>query len=255
MYSMQSRKKSLFSRISIGWWIFSALAIILVIIFHNALFRIFTPISDISTNIIDTVIDSATPKKVLLARQRQLEEQNSALTAQVQGMQLLEDENASLRTILDYPKIVTTSITARIVAKPSQSVYDRVGIDRGSADGVMVGDKIIAGENGYIATIDQVSPRAASGTLVSSSSFKGDAVIARLGITVPVTGKGSGNFELHIPRDLDVRDGDLMTIPGAPDYVFGVIKSIQFDERDPYQTVLARTPVNVQELKFVRVVK
>jgi cell shape-determining protein MreC len=252
---MQSRKKSLLSRIPIGWWIFSVLVIILATVFHNALFRIFTPIHDTSVDVINTVVDSATPKKVLLNRQRQLEEKNSALTAQVQGMQLLEDENTSLRTILDYPKITTTSIIARIIAKPSQSVYDRVGVDRGSADGVLVGDKIIAGENGYIATIDQVSPHAASGTLVSSSSFKGDAVIARLGITVPVTGKGSGNFELHIPRDLDVRDGDVMTIPGAPDFVFGVIKSIQFDERDPYQTVLARTPVNVQELKFVRIVK
>jgi hypothetical protein len=118
-----------------------------------------------------------------------------------------------------------------------------------------LGDKIIAGENGYIATIDQVSDTTSSGTLVSSNFFKGDAVITRLGITVPVTGKGSGNFELHVPRDLDVRDGDVMTLPGAPNFVFGIIKTIQFDERDPYQTVLARTPVNVQELKFVRVIK
>jgi cell shape-determining protein MreC len=255
MYSIQPRKKSLLSRISIGWWIFSALIIILVIIFHNTLFHITTPIRDTSVDIINTVIDNATSKKFLLARQRALEEKNTALTAQVQGMQLLEDENASLRIILNYPKIASTSITARVIAKPSQSLYDRVIIDRGSTDGIVIGDKIIAGENGFIATIDQVSPQSASGTLVSSSSFKGDAVIARLGITVPVTGKGSGNFELHIPRDLDIRDGDLMTIPGAPDYVFGVIKSIQFDERDPYQTVLARTPVNVQELKFVRVIK
>jgi hypothetical protein len=76
-----------------------------------------------------------------------------------------------------------------------------------------------------------------------------------LGITVPVEGKGSGNFELHVPRDLDVRENDVMTLPGSPDFIFGVIKSVQFDERDPYQTVLARTPINVQELKFVRVIK
>jgi cell shape-determining protein MreC len=117
------------------------------------------------------------------------------------------------------------------------------------------GDRVIAGENGLIATIDQVTDSTAQGTLISGSFWKGDAVIARLGITVPVDGKGSGNFELHVPRDMDVRDGDVMTLPGSPDFVFGVIKSIQFDERDPYQTVLARTPVNVQELKFVRVVK
>jgi hypothetical protein len=70
-----------------------------------------------------------------------------------------------------------------------------------------------------------------------------------------VEGKGSGNFELHIPRDLEVRDGDVMTLPGFSDFVLGLLKTVQFDERDPYQTVLARTPVNLQELKFVRIVK
>lgn len=210
---------------------------------------------NVTSDILKQTVNLSTPKTILIERQNALQQENELLQQQLAGMQLMDDENASLRQMLDYPKTAYTMIPARVISKPSQSVYDRIMIDRGSRDGIKVGDRVIAGENSYIATIDVVNETTAEGTLISGSFWKGDAVISRLGITVPVEGKGSGNFELHIPRDLEVRDGDVMTLPGFSDFVFGIIKTVQFDERDPYQTVLARTPVNLQELKFVRVVK
>jgi rod shape-determining protein MreC len=236
--------------------VFVAIAI-LALFFIAAKFvsRTISSVTASASDLISQTVDLATPKSVLIARQNALQAQKSQIAQQLSGMQLMEDENNSLRQLLDYPKLATATIAARIISKPSQNIYDRIMIDRGARDGVVVGDKIIAGENSYLATIDKVTEATAEGTLVSGSFFTGDAIITRLGITVPVEGKGSGNFELHVPRDLDVRDGDVMTLPGSPDFIFGVIKSVQFDERDPYQTVLARTPVNVQELKFVRIVK
>lgn len=254
-YNFRPRKKNLATQIPFGWWIFSVIIFLIVIIFYKSFFRLLTPVQDTPESLLAIVIDRATPKHILLQRQQLLEQENRALRDSMIGNELLQEENNSLRTLLDYPVIAPQVITARVISKPSQSVYNRIIIDRGGKDGVAIGDKVIAGEYGYIATLDQVSENTASGTFLSSHFFKGHAVIARLGITVPVEGKGSGNFELHVPRDLDVRDGDIMTLPGSPDIVFGIIKSIQFDERDPYQTVLARTPVNVQELKFVRVMK
>ncbi len=229
--------------------------LIICIVSARLISKSMTAMKSVVGDLVHQTISLATPKSILVARQQELENQNQALTQQLLGMQLIEDENTSLRTILNYPKIAHSVITARVISKPSQNIYDRIVIDRGSVDGVSVGDRVIAGENSFIATIDSVTEKTAQGTLVSGSFFTGDAIITRLGITVPVTGKGSGNFELHVPRDLDVRDGDVMTLPGSPEFIFGVIKSVQFDERDPYQTVLARTPVNVQELKFVRVIK
>lgn len=229
--------------------------LIICIIASRFIFSSMSAAKSVASDLVHQTISLATPKSILIARQEALQAENQTLTQQLAGVQLTEDENTSLREILNYPKLTHTVVTARVISKPSQNIYDRITIDRGSADGIIVGDRVIAGENSFIATIDSVTEKTAQGTLVSGSFFTGDAIITRLGITVPVTGKGSGNFELHVPRDLDVRDGDVMTLPGSPDFIFGVIKSVQFDERDPYQTVLARTPVNVQELKFVRVVK
>jgi cell shape-determining protein MreC len=255
-YHFNRNKKSIFlsGTFLIGTF-FVVVIVILFFVFKNSLFKKTSVVTAGTIDLIHAIVDRTTPKSVLLERQKLLVAENQRLTEQLSGMQLTEDENTSLRSILDYPKLGTTTIVARIISKPSQSLYDRVMIDRGANDGIIVGDKIISGENSYIATIDQVGDTTASGTLISGSYFKGDAAIARLGITVPVIGKGSGNFELHVPRDLDVRDGDIMTLPGGPDLVIGIVKTIQFDERDPYKTVLARTPVNVQELKFVRIVK
>jgi hypothetical protein len=63
------------------------------------------------------------------------------------------------------------------------------------------------------------------------------------------------DFEIHIPREIVVTDGDILGLPEYPSIAVGVVKSIIFDPRDPFQTVLARTPVNIQELNFVEVVK
>lgn len=231
--------------------------VILVLFFIGAKFvsHSASSVTASASELISQAVNLGTPKSILIARQNVLKAENERLQQQLSGMQLTEDENNSLRTILNYPKIASVSITARVISKPSSNIYDRIIIDQGSNNGVVIGDKIIAGENSYLATIDRVTETTAEATLVSGSFFTGDAIITRLGITVPVEGKGSGNFELHVPRDLDVRENDVMTLPGSPDFIFGVIKSVQFDERDPYQTVLARTPVNVQELKFVRIVK
>lgn len=212
-------------------------------------------VKNISQEILGYSIDLMTPKNIFIARQQLLETKVQNLEQQLGRLQLTEDENTSLRNLLNYPKLEQETIVARVIAKPSQNIYDRIVIDRGSRDGVAIGDKIIAGENGLIAVIDNVTETTAQGTLISGNFWKGDAIITRLGITVPVQGKGSGNFELHVPRDMDIRDGDIMTFPSAPHLIFGVIKSVQFDDRNPYQTVLARMPINVQELKFVRVLK
>lgn len=241
-----------------GLWIRVFVVAVLIVIWVACSAKILKTMSAARSVVADVVhqtVSLAAPKSLLVARQEALRVENESLRQQLAGMQLMEDENNSLRELMNYPKLTRETITARVISKPSQSIYDRIVIDRGANDGVTVGDKVIAGENSYIATIDSVTDTTAQGTMISGSFYQGDAIIARLGITVPVFGKGSGNFELHIPRDLEVRDGDVMAVPGFSDFVFGVIKTVRFDERDPYQTVLARTPVNLQELKFVRVIK
>ena len=74
---------------------------------------------------------------------------------------------------------------------------------------------------------------------------------------MPVVGKGtgSGNFSFEIPIGTTVADGDVVVMSSYPDRAVAIIKSIDTDPRSPFQKALARTPVNVNELKFVQVIR
>ncbi len=253
-YSGHRKKANTTQYVIIGFLLLLGVVIFLV----NRIFfmRIGSAIIETGENILSLSVTTATPKTVLIARQNALVEKITQLEERLLTVQLLEDENQSLRQLLSYTQNQPTiQVVARVIAKPSQNLYDRIIIDRGANDQIPEGAIVITGENILLAQIDRVNPKSSEGLLFSGSFFSGDVIITRLGITVPVKGKGSGNFELYVPREIEVRDGDILTLPGYPQYIIGVIKSVQFDDRDPYQTVLARTPVNVQELKFVRVIK
>jgi hypothetical protein len=60
---------------------------------------------------------------------------------------------------------------------------------------------------------------------------------------------------IHGLPDDNEFDDPLIPSPSNSQWFPGVVKSIIFDPRDPFQAVLARAPVNIQELRFVQVVK
>jgi cell shape-determining protein MreC len=196
-----------------------------------------------------------TPKKFIIAQNTELRNQGEAYRSQLVELQILRDENSKLREELSYVKNPHEVIIARVIAKPSQSLYNSLIIDQGSRDGVEVGQLVTTQGTIGLGTISTTSLNTATVQLFSGPQFDSNLVLKRQSITVPARGKGGGNFEIHIPREIVVTDGDLLALPEHPNMAVGVVKSIIFDPRDPFQTVLARTPVNIQELNFVEVVK
>lgn len=194
-------------------------------------------------------------KASLIRENAELKGQAVSFQAQLLELGMLRDENEKLREELSYRSVPSESVTAQVIAKPGQSLYNSVIIDRGSAQGVRVGQLVTVHGTVGLGRVSETSASTATVQLFSAPGFKGDVVMKSQDITVPATGKGGGNFEIHIPREIAVTDGDILAFPESPNVAIGVIKSIIFDPRDPFQTVLARTPVNVQELRFVEVVK
>lgn len=201
------------------------------------------------------VVGTFTPKSVLLAENADLKDQIQKYQVQLIDFKTTQDENTALRTELSYVQHPATVIVASVLAKPSQSLYNSLVIDRGSNDGVVVGDLVTAEGTIGLGKIASVTPNTATVELFSGPQFSGDMVMKSQNITVPAIGKGGGNFEIHIPHEINVASGDILAFPGSPDIAVGVVESVIFDARDPFQTILARTPVNIQELRFVEVVK
>jgi len=74
-------------------------------------------------------------------------------------------------------------------------------------------------------------------------------------IFMQVVGRGGGNFEIILPRDLIVQKGTEVVLPGIKPFVLGIVKSFISDPRDSFQKALLVSPVNIQEIKFVEVEK
>ena len=258
-FDNQNKKKSI-SRTKWVVGIFSTIIAVILIVF------VFAPLlKNISRgpawarNVVvqstDDTISLLTPKKVLIAKIHELQNQVQVDQANLVSMQDIQNQNVSLRNELSYIAHPVNIITAQVLDVSSESLYNNVIIDEGSLDGIKVGQLVTSQGTVGLGTITSVSSHTATISLFSGPDFSGDVLLKPENITVPALGQGGGSFEIHIPQSISVAKGDTIAFPSNPDISIGVVGSIIFDPRNPFQTVLARTPVNIQQLRFVEVVK
>ncbi len=196
-----------------------------------------------------------TTKADLIRENTKLTLENNQLRSDTVELQLLKTDNADLRTQMNYISNPSQYHTAQIITRPHQDFFDAIMIDAGTEAGITVGQQVVVGDSIIIGHIVAVFPRSARVDLYVGQSFTSEVRLKKSGINLPATGNGNGNISLRVPRDIVVADGDIITLPQYPNRALGIIKSITFDPRDPYQTVIARSPVNINELKFVQVIK
>lgn len=162
-------------------------------------------------------------------------------------------ENASLKEILGRKDPRITVILAAILSKPNQSIYDTLLIDAGTNQGIKGGEKVFASENIPIGRVAVVYLNSSKVILFSSPGEKTQAIIPDKNIFLELIGRSGGNFEMILPRDITLQKGDQVTMPGVNPYILAIAETTISDPRDPLNKALLRSPVNIQELKFVEV--
>jgi cell shape-determining protein MreC len=90
----------------------------------------------------DRVIDNLTPKKIIIQRYQALQEKIQMYEIQLLELDMMRDENARLRDAVSYIDIPSNIIFASVIAKPSQSLYNSIIIDRGADAGIEVGQLV-----------------------------------------------------------------------------------------------------------------
>ena len=226
----------------------SVIILCVVIIFLRA------PVITLFSQVIRST-SSITTKADLIRENNKLQLQVNQLQSDTAQLALLKTDNDDLRTQMNYIKNPDQYITAQIITRPHQDFFDAIMIDQGSQSGITVGQLVGVGDSIVIGSVSAVFDSTARVDLYVGQSFTSDVRLKKSGINLPAQGSGNGNISLRVPRDIVVTDGDIITLPNYPDRALGIIKSITFDPRDPYQTVIARSPININELKFVQVIK
>jgi cell shape-determining protein MreC len=175
--------------------------------------------------------------------------------AKLQNYNVILDENTKLKEILNRKRENTELILAAILTKPNQSVYDTIIIDAGENQNISLGKTVYALGNIPIGKINEVTANSSKVLLFSSPGVKTEGVITGRDVFNELVGRGGGNFEMVLPRNLSVEAGTNVTTPGLSPHVLAIAETTITDPRDAFTKVVLRAPVNIFELKFVEVEK
>ncbi len=118
-------------------------------------------------------------------------------------------------------------------------------LNRGSTDGVTLGDAVVSRDQVFVGTIASVAPRTSHVSLVTSPSRSTDVSLA--GTTIHAIAKGNNNRELVIdlvPQRSDLRVGDLLVASPRSSglsrpILIGEIREVKETENEVFKFVRA----------------
>jgi cell shape-determining protein MreC len=223
----------------------SVLVVTYVIVSSIRTFRSATPL------LYGDVLSLQTQSKASLIKKiTQLQSTLDAQNASLLSLATLEKENAALKAELGRQG-EAKGILAHVVVPPNRSMYDTVILDVGSDDGVTVGQSVYAFGSVALGTISDVSPTSSTVLLYSASGRQTVGTTTASSIIVTLIGRGGGEYEVRMPRDISFQEGDVITEQSLAVHPLATIQKIVTDPRDPFQRLLAKIPVNLQTMKWV----
>ena len=165
----------------------------------------------------------------------------------------LKVENESLKALMGRIPADRSVVLSSILAKPNTTPYDTLIIDRGSKQGVKVDDLVFAGGDILIGEIESVEENISRVIMFSTPGNISQVLYGNTGKYFNARGQGNGSFEVDVSREVEVGVGDMFFYPGLDNTLVGVVKKIDFDSRDSFKNVIMKSPINIQEERWVEV--
>ncbi len=190
-------------------------------------------------------------KQSLLKENEDLKNTINENQAKVSEHDSLLKENQELKEILGRIDENKDFVLATIIKKPG--IFDTLLLDVGESNGVKQGDLVFAYGNIPIGYISEVYNKSSSVNLFSKNGEKTNVILDSKDIYLELIGRGGGNFEIILPRDLSVEKGENFLLTNIKTYVIAKVESIISDPRDSFQKALLVSPINTNQLKFVEV--
>jgi cell shape-determining protein MreC len=143
-------------------------------------------------------------------------------------------------------------ITGRVISRADQAPFDTFVVElpyRGAA----VGQKVVGSNLVMLGEIIEVNERTARVELYSSANVQTESVLSQLSVPLTLVGRGGGNFTVTVPKGLQIDSDDFALYPGIRSYILATVDSIEETEADSFKTVYLSYPLNIFELKWVRI--
>jgi len=190
-------------------------------------------------------------KKSIFNENTLLTERNKELSLSMVDYNILKKENDSLKELLNRKPSDEKLTLTNILVKPNRSPYDTIVIDIGKNFNLEKGQIVFANINIPIGEIAEVYDDSSLVKMYSSPDEHTLAQIDVLNTNVDLIGRGGGNFEMLIPKELEVTEGLAVILPHLNSRVVATVVKTISSPKDPTNKILLKSPVNVQELKWV----
>lgn len=185
--------------------------------------------------------------RTLRHRNEELQQQLLGQQAELQRLATLQEENRRLRALFEGAESLDFEYRfAELVRVDLDPFSHKVLIDRGSDDGVVPGQAVIDG-TGVMGQVEDVHTHFSSVRLISDPNHALPVQINRTGLRTVAFGSGeTGSLNLpNVPREADVRVGDLLVTSGLGDrfpggYPVGEVTHIDREEGLTFAHVQAR---------------
>lgn len=252
----EDRRRSAQKKVWITVVVLAILMIILGTAFaRQSFFSLASPILKLENVIANShLAEYFTTKQSLIEEKSALERKLFALGDLSAINVVLQNENDLLKNLLGRKDGVLNTILATVLVKPPQTPYDTLLVDIGLDYQAKVGDKVIANANIYVGEVSEVYEHSAKVTLYSTPGWKLSVTLGENSISAEAIGIGGGNFNISLPKEVDIKEGDTITVPSIISNIFGIVEKVDSKEKDSAQTVLFKSPINISELKFVEVI-
>jgi len=179
-----------------------------------------------------------------------LREINIELENEIILLESTKKENEELKILLSRPE-KKSYILGSIISRPPQSPYDMIVIDAGSDAGVKNGMRAVAYGSVLIGHVVEVFTNTSKIKLVSYPGEETNLIMENGKISAIGLGLGGGNIEVKIPSSVKINSGDKINTEGTSHYLLGTADKIEADALNPFQKIIFRMPVNLNELQKI----
>lgn len=200
-------------------------------------------------------------RETLMAENERLHSEARILHGKLQKLVSLTAENVRLRELLSSSTVLQDSVlVAELISVSPDPLKLKIVIDKGSDDGVYIGQPIIDAY-GLVGQVVEVNAMQARVILISDSRHAIPVQVNRNGVRAIAEGAGQIDTLLlpNVVATTDIKAGDLLVSSGLGQrfpagYPVGVVESVVQDPGKPFLKVLARPSAKLDRSRYVLLV-
>jgi len=202
--------------------------------------------------------DRFSSRQKLLEDNEELTNQITLMSEQLQRFRILEQENKSLRKLLDAPvRDSMHKMITELMAVDTNPYSHQIVINKGAIDGVFVSQSVLD-DSGIVGQISEVGTTNSRVLLISDVTHAIPIRIERNNVRFIAVGDGSlDSMQLqHVPHSADIEIGDIMVSSGLGEvfpegYPVGTISNIVRNESRPFAEVTATPLAKLDRIKYL----